>query len=159
MALPITTPAPGTIESRRDMLTTSGWQFQIEGITFRDVIKVSGIKRSIEVEKWVDAGTNITHHFSLQIKEYISDGSLTFRVDPTTTEMDNLLNLVTGSLFFGLHYNGTLIKFNHGIEVFRINIYEMIFKGDEHPEYTKNESAPYDITIPFSAAFYEIIKS
>jgi hypothetical protein len=158
MAIPITTPAPGTIETRRDMLVTAGWSFQILDVTIRDVIKVGGISREIEKEEWVDAGANITHFFSKQIKTYISDGSITYRIDPTTNEFDYIHNLVTASLNFGIHYDFTLIKYNHGIEVFRINIYEALFTNESHPDYTKNESSAYDVELKYSAPFWEIVK-
>lgn len=143
-------------DNNNDLLTINGFRFEINGQPIAAITNVGGLNRTTGEIEWVDGGTGITEFFSDQKKVY-GPISLKYRVDPTKGEFDLLRQFVTLTHLFGTRFDFTLVKYNHGVEVFRILVYKVLFKEEQFSEFDKNGSGPFEVTINAPCAFWEII--
>jgi len=144
-------------ESHDDLLTTNGFRIEIDGVPVQDIVAVGGINRKTGLLEWTDGGTGITEPFSDQKKNY---GPISFRyyVDPSRGDFDRLRAYVTAAHLLGIRFNMIIVKYNHGIEIFRIPVYKVLMNEENFPELDKNGAGPFEVSVTAPCAFYEITK-
>ncbi len=145
-----------TSESHQDVLTLNGFRLEMAGKPIQTIFKVGGLGQTTGEIEWVDGQTGIAEVFGDQ---KINSGPLTigYRVDPTNTEFSQMRQIVIASQQNGTRFDFQIVKYNHGNEVFRINVYKAYFKGYTYPELNKNESGAFDVELEVAIAFCEII--
>ncbi len=143
-------------ENHNDALTTNGFRFEFGGKSIEGIIGVAGFVQGTGSFEWVDGQTGIAEWFSDQ---KINSGplTLTFRVDPSKPEFAQMRQIVQSSIRNGIRYDFTIVKYNHGVEVFRIPVYKGLFKNNTLPDLNKNESSPFDVTMEVDCAWWEIV--
>jgi hypothetical protein len=144
-------------ENHGDALTLNGFRLELNGKPIETIYKVGGLSQTTGEIEWVDGQTGIAEVFTDQ---KINSGPLTlaYRVDPTNTEFSQMDQLVQASQRNGTRFNFVIVKYNHGIEVFRIPVYAAVFKGKTLPELNKNESGPFDVELEVPCAYWEILR-
>jgi len=144
------------VDANQDVLTVNGFQFEINNQRIASVINCGGFNRTIGGIEWVDGGTGITDTFSDQKKVY---GPITikFRVDPTTNEFNKLRSYVTASHLLGVKFNFAIVKYHYQVELFRILVYNGLFKEEQWSEFDKNGSGPFEGTLNVPCSFWEIL--
>lgn len=143
-------------ENHGDLLTLNGFKLELNGKTYETIYKVGGLSQTTGEIEWTDGQTGITEIFTDQ---KINSGplSIAYRVDPTTSEFSQMDQLVQASQRSGVRFDFAIIKFNHGVELFRIAVYKGVFKGKTLPELNKNESGPFDVELEVPCAYWEVV--
>lgn len=144
-------------ESHDDLLTLNGFRVEIDGKPVQDIVAVGGINRTVGVIEWTDGGTGFTENFSDQRKVH-GPISLRYFVDPTRGDFDKLHSYVTASHLLGVRFDFVIVKYNHGIEVFRIPVYRALFQTETFPELDKNGAGPFEVSLELPCAYWEITK-
>lgn len=146
-----------TTESNDDLLTLNGFRIEIGGAPVAAITTVGGLNRVTGEIEWTDGGTGNVQVFSDQQKKF-GPISMKYRVDPTKGEFDNLRNLVTSSMYLGVRFDFSIIKYHHGKELFRILVYRSLWNNEQFPEMDKNGSGPFEVTLQVPCAYWEIVK-
>jgi len=144
-------------ESHDDLLTTNGFRVEFDGVPIAAIVSVGGLNRKTGLLEWTDGGTGITEPFSDQQKKR-GPITLKYYVDPTKGEMDRLRAYVTAAQLFGVRINFVIVKYNYGIEVFRIPVYKALFNEETFPELDKNSSSAFEVNLTVPCADWEVIK-
>lgn len=141
-------------ESKDDLLTINGWRLEIQGQVIDSITQVGGLQRQVGNIEWVDGGTGNTEHFSDQKKDY-GPISITYRVDPTKGEQDQLEAFVDACINQGTRFDFVIVKLNHGIEHARYLVYQGLFRSESGSDLDKNGSGPYEVTLEVPCTFWE----
>lgn len=144
-------------ESHDDVLTTNGFRVEILGKPIQDIVSVGGLNRTTGIIEWTDGATGLTEPFTDQIKHH-GPVSIRYWVDPTRGDFDLLRAYVTAAHLLGTRFDFVVVKYNHGVEVFRIPVYRALFQTETFSELDKNSSGPFEVTLEVPCAFYEVVK-
>jgi len=142
---------------KENLYATSHWTFDIGGLVAPDFQKISGLSKKTGEIKYVDGTTNITHKYSSQIFDF---GEIT-ATRPLDGGIDDsgMETLTELSLHKGQRFDGQLIKFHNGEEVFRIMFFGLQMKEVKYPDYDAEAEARHDIDYTFSVSHWQKINS
>lgn len=140
-----------------NLFASSHWTFEIPGTTFPNFQKLEGISKTSGEISVVDGTTNIKHKFSSQIKDY-GEITLTRPYDGSVDD-DFMRALEVFSFEGGNRFDGNLVKYHNGVEVFRIMFFGLRLKEITHPSLDTSAEERYDVAYKCSVSEWTEVKT
>lgn len=133
-----------------DLYTNNNWYFEMQGLVSPHFHTLEGISKTTGEITIVDGGTNITHKFSSQIKQF-GDITLTRSKDGSVDDVA-IAALRDLCMDTALRFDANLVKLHHGNEVFRIMFLGARIKEENHPTLSTDGEERYDVRYVLSVS-------
>lgn len=139
-----------------NLFTTNHWTFEIPGLNFPNFQKLEGISKTSGEISIVDGTTNIKHKYSSQLRDF-GDITLTRPYDGSADDIA-MQALEKASFDTGARFDGHLVKYHNGVEVFRIMFFGLRIKEVKHPNLDVAAEEAYNVMLTISVSEWEEIR-